>query len=147
MDISLEEKIEKDLKSALKDKDEMKLQTLRLLRSALKNFFIEKKHQALTDSDVLALIRKELKKRQDAFTAYQKAGRSDLAQKEKQEADFLQEYLPAMLSEEEIKKIIDQVLAEGQKDFGPAMKEVMARLQGRAEGSLVGRLIKEKLNL
>ncbi|MDD5749254.1 MAG: GatB/YqeY domain-containing protein [Patescibacteria group bacterium] len=147
MDISLEEKIEQDLKSALKEKDEIRLQTLRLLRSALKNFFIEKKHQALSDNDVLALIRKELKKRQDSMAAYQQANRADLAQKEKQEAEILQAYLPAMLSEEEASKIIDQIISEGKNDFGPAMKEAMVRLQGRAEGSLVQRLIKEKLDL
>jgi uncharacterized protein YqeY len=143
--MSLEKKIDNDLKVALKAKEEIKVATLRLLRSALKNIAIEKRQSELNDQDVLVVIRKELKKRQDSMEAYQKANRQDLFIKEQQEADILDKYLPALLSEENIKKIVNEVFDSGINQFGPLMKEVMTRAQGLADGNLVQRLVKEKL--
>lgn len=143
--MSLEQKIDNDLKAALKAKEETKVATLRLLRSALKNIAIEKRQSELNDQDVLVIIRKELKKRQDSMEAYQKANRQDLFIKEQQEADILDKYLPALLSEEDTKKIINEVFDSGINQFGPLMKEVMTRAQGLADGNLVQRLVKEKL--
>ena len=145
--MSLGQNIENDLKMALKAREDTKVSTLRLLKSAIKNVAIEKKQAELVDADLLSVIRKELKKRQDSMDAYQKASRQDLFIKEQQEADILSKYLPAMLSEEEIKKILNTAFESGIDQFGPLMKEVIAKAQGQADGNLVQRLVKEKLGI
>jgi len=145
--MSLGQNIENDLKLALKAREECKVSTLRLLKSAIKNAAIEKKQAELAETDVLSVIRKELKKRQDSMDAFKKAGREELFIKEQQEADILNKYLPAMLSEEEIKKILNTAFESGINQFGPLMKEVIAKTQGQADGNLIQRLVKEKLGI
>lgn len=143
--MSLEQNIANDLKQALRNKETVKVSTLRMLRGALHNLAIEKKTDNLSDQDVLLILRRELKKRQDAIKAYKSAGREDLLAVEEQEAKILNTYLPDMLSPEELSKIIDQVIGSGNNNFGQAMKAVMVKVAGRAEGKIVQELIKEKL--
>jgi len=145
--MTLQEKIEQDFKESLKNKDEVKLSTLRMLKSALKNKQIELKQADLTEKDFVSVIQKELKKRKDSIDAFRSAGRDELAAKEEAEAKILEVYLPEMMSEEEVSKIVDQVLAQGKDNFGQVMKEVMTLTQGQADGQLVQRLVKEKLKL
>ncbi len=143
--MSLYDKIEADFKEALKQKEELKLATLRMLKSALHNLAIENKSQVLDDQAVMSVLKKELKKRQDAIESFKAAGRNDLLEKESQEAKILSDYLPEMMSPDEIKIIIDQVVAGGQKEFGSVMKEVMAKTKGMADGKQVSELVRQKL--
>jgi len=144
--MSLEQIIEQDYKEAFKGKKEIEVAALRMLRSALKNLAIDKKTKSLSDEDVVSVIKKELKKRQDSIESFKQAGRDDLLSKEQAEVSALEKYMPAMLSEEEVEKIIDQVIASGQNNFGLVMKEVMAQTKGQADGKLVTEKVKQKLN-
>lgn len=144
--MSLNQDIEKNLVQALKGKDQLQVSVLRMLKSALHNQVIALKKSELTDEETMSVIRQELKKRQDSITAFTQAGRMDLADQEKLEADILSVYLPTMLSEEEVTAVVDQVIDSGVNNFGQAMKEVMAQTKGRAEGQLVQQLVKSKLN-
>lgn len=143
--MSLEQTIDNDLKVALKAKDDIKVSTLRMLRSTLKNMAIEKRKPSLEDDEVITGIKRELKKRQDSIVFYEQAKRDDLLSKEKAEAEILSIYLPPELSPDDIKKIIDEVIAQGYQGFGPVMKEVMNKSGGQADGKLVQQLVKEKL--
>ncbi|MDK2886697.1 MAG: uncharacterized protein PWP54_1260 [Thermosipho sp. (in: thermotogales)] len=144
----LKEKIFEDLKQAMKERNEIKTRVLRLLSSAIKNFEVEKMSSA-TDEEIGKLILKEMKKRQESILAYKNANREDLALEEEKELEILKEYAPKMLSEEEIREIVKKTIDElnaTPKDFGKVMKEVMSKLKGRADGSLVSKVVKEQLS-
>lgn len=147
--MSLIQNIDQDFKQALKEKDEIKLSTLRMLKSALQNQSIASKRQAMTEDDVLSVIQRELKKRRDSIAAFEAANRHDLADKEKTEAAILSAYLPEMLAEADIIKIIEAVMATGANanNFGQVMKAVMAKTKGRADGQTIQRLVKSKLGI
>ena len=145
--MSLEKEIEKNYIEAFKAKKEIEVSTLRMLRSALKNLAIDKRISSLEDEDVLSIVKRELKKRQDSIEAFRSAGRDDLLAREEAEAAILEKYMPAMLSEEEIDKIIVNVISAGHDNFGLVMKEVMAQTKGRADGKIVQEKVKQKLNL
>jgi len=143
----LKTKIEEVLKEALKNKDESKASTFRLLLSAIKNAEIDKRGK-LDDGEVLAIIKKAVKERDEAIELYKKGDREELAEKEEQEKKILQEYLPKEASDEEIKKAVDGVLkASGESpNFGQVMGVVMGELKGQADGKRVAEIVKEKLN-
>jgi hypothetical protein len=147
--MSLEKKIDKDLIMALKSKDELKVNTLRFLKAAIKNFAIEKKAKELKDEDIIQVIRKQTKQRQEAISAYEKGNRLDLAEKEKKEFEILKSYMPQDLSEDELKKIISEAINETAaktiKEMGKVMSVVMPKVAGRAEGKLVSKLVVEEL--
>jgi len=143
--MKLQEKIDQDLKEALRNREEVKLTTLRMLKSALKNKQIELKQDDLEEKDVISVMQKELKKRKDSIDSYKSAGRDDLLAREETEAEILSDYLPEMMSEDDVKKIIDEIVAQGHDNFGLVMKETMVKVQGQADGQLVQRLVKEKL--
>lgn len=145
--MSLEKDIEQNYKEAFKAKKEVEVSTLRMLRSALKNLAIDKRISSLEDEDVLSIVKRELKKRQDSITAFKSAGRDDLLAREEAEVRILEKYMPAMLGEEEVDKIIVNVISAGNNDFGLVMKEVMAQTKGRADGKMVQEKVKQKLNL
>ena len=145
----LEETIQKDYIAAMKARDTLKAATLNFLRAQIKNARIEKKVDQLTDQEVLAVVRKQVKQRQDALDQYQKAGRFDLADKEAAEKAILEAYLPAQLSEEEVRLIARQVIqdqgASSMKDMGRVMKAVSQRLAGQADNRLVSQIVREIL--
>lgn len=145
--MSLAQNIEIDFKSALKAQQAIKLAVLRMLKSALKNEAIAKKQAELSDEEVVAVLRRELKKRQDSILAFSSAGRNDLADQEKAEAELINVYLPALMAEVDIAKIVDSVVASGISGFGLVMKEVMAQTKGQADGQIVQKLVKAKLAL
>jgi len=146
----LEEKIFNDYKEAMKSKDELKSSALSFLRAAMINVAMEKKKKALEDNDVITVIRKQIKERQDSIEQFTKGGRQDLADKEARELQILKVYLPPELSSDEIKRIIEEaVLSTGAatiKDMGKVMKEVSAKIAGKADGKLVSDLVKERLS-
>jgi uncharacterized protein YqeY len=151
---NLKEKIQQQMKEAFKAGDTTTRSTLSLLLAAIKNKEIERKGQGkeeeLSNDDIIEIIGTEVKKRKDAAEQYEKGGRPELAQKEKDEMAVLEKYLPEQLSEEEIageiEKIIEETGAEGMRDMGRVMGQVMQKLKGKADGSLVNRIVKEKLS-
>lgn len=144
------EKIQADLKTALKEKDRLEVSTLRFLVAALKDKEIElQKRGELSDEEVTGVIRKQVKQRQESIEAYQKGKRDDLADKEKKEAEILGNYLPQEISPKELEKAvlaaIEKTGAGGPQDFGKVMGMVMGQLKDRADGSSVSKMVKEKL--
>ena len=125
---------------------------MRTLNSAIKDKEIElsKRENGLNDDEIILVIKKQAKKRKDAIFEYQKAGREELSQKEEQELKVLQKYLPEEMTEEQIKKEVDKTIeelnAKGRDNFGRVMQAVMSKLKNRADGALVNKIIKEKLN-
>ncbi|MBI4100441.1 GatB/YqeY domain-containing protein [Candidatus Microgenomates bacterium] len=138
------DKIRQDLNQALKNKEGIRTSTLRLLLSALQNEKIAKGHD-LSEEETIVILRREVKLRQEAIEAYTKGGRAELAQKEEDEKKILEAFLPASLSEEEIRKAVGEIKSTGITDFGKLMGQAMAKLRGQADGSVVSRIVKEEL--
>ncbi len=143
--MSIIKQIDQDLITAQKAKDEVVVLTLRMAKSAFKNQAIELRKPELLETEAILILRRELKKRVDSIQAFNTGGRPELAAQEQVECEIIKKYLPAELSENDVIKAIDEVLATGANNFGQVMKEVMQKLQGQADGQLVQRLVKEKL--
>ncbi len=151
--MSLKDKIEGDLKEALKSKDEFKVGALRFILSSVQMKEIDKRgrggDEKLSDEELMEVLQKEAKKRKESFEIYEKSGRNDLAVKEKCELDIIKGYLPPLMSDEDVEKVIEGVIAEmkpsGPKDFGRVMGEVMKRTKGSADASTVSRMVKDKI--
>ena len=135
-----------DLKQAMRQRQAERVSVLRLLVAALKNARIEKKAD-LNEAEEVAVLNKETKKRQEAIGMYKKGGRQDLAEKEEKELQVIKSYLPKQVSEEEIRKMVKEMKAAGElgDNFGQAMKAVMAKLKGQADGKLVAQVVKTVL--
>jgi len=148
--MDLKEQIMDDVKQAMKNKEADKLATLRFLHSSIKNKEIESRPQPLTDEDVLSVIKKMAKQRRDSIEQYEKAGRDDLVEKEKQELALIEGYLPEPLSREDIEKVVDETIselqAESMKQMGAVMKQVLAKTKGAADNKLVSEIVKSKLH-
>lgn len=147
--MNLQERLQEDMKKAQKEQDKLRLSVIRLLRAAIKNQEIEKK-SLLTDQEVIAAINSQVKRRKEAIEQYQAARRQDLAGKEEEEMKILQAYLPAALSEEELKQKIEAAVtatdAQGLKDLGKVMSHLMPEISGRADGKLVNQLVRTRLS-
>lgn len=143
------EKINKDYIQAMKEKDAIKVSTLNMLKSAIKYKEIENREKEITDEDVIDLIKKEIKKHEESIEMYKAGGRIDLQEKEEKELQILKSYLPEQISEEEVRRIISEIIlklnATSSSDFGRVMKEAMLELKGKAEGSLIKRIVEESL--
>jgi len=142
--MSLINTIETDFKNALKNKDEAKLSTLRLIKTALTNKAKEKGDE-VSDEVALQILKQEAKKRDEAAALYEKSGNAELAAKERQEFEIIKAYLPAELPDEAITKIIEEVKTDGASEFPQIMGQVMAKLKGRADGARVAELVKKSL--
>lgn len=146
--MSLLEKIETDFITAFKAKKETEVSVLRMLKSALKNEQINKKAE-LTEADAEKVIKTELKKRNDSIAEYEKAGRTDLVDKEKVELKILEQYLPAQLSPAEIETKVDAILLAlsdtDKANFGKVMGAVMKEIGNSADGNTVRQILQQKL--
>lgn len=146
---TLKERIDADLKDAMRSKNELNLSVLRMLKSAVKYKEVEPGASALDDAGVMQVISTLIKQRRDSVAEYEKAGRPELAQKELAEIGVLQTYLPQQLTAEElaaeVQAAIAAVGAKGPKDMGPVMKAVGPKVQGRAEGRAVSDAVKAAL--
>ncbi len=146
----LAQRIDNEFKQAMKEKNPVKVSTLSLLRSSFKYVMIEKKTDKIEDADVITVIKKQIKQRQDSIEQYEKGGRPELAQKEREEYEILKSYLPAEMSGAEIEKAVADIVKEtgsqGMKDMGKVMKEVSARLSGRADNKAVSEAVKKILS-
>ena len=147
--MSLKDQIASDLKQALKEGDDTRKRTLRLLISAVHNTEIEK-GEPLDDSGVLATIVKQVKQRRDSAEEFRRGGRQDLVDKEESEAVVLQAYLPPAMSREEIeaaaRKVMAEVGAQGPRDMGKVMGPLTAQLRGRADGAEISAVVRELLS-
>ena len=147
--MGLEERLVEEMKQAMKSNDKLRLSTIRMIRSAIKNKEIEQRKK-LDDEDILRVIQGMMRKSEESVEQFQIGGRMDLVEKEKKEIEILKSYLPQSLSKEEILKIIDQSIEESQasslRDLGKVMKSVMPKLAGKADGKLINQLVKERLS-
>lgn len=142
------DKIQADLKQAQLSRDKIKVSTLRLLLSEIKNSEIAK-DSSLSDEDIIAVLQKEVKKRKEATLAFRSGGREDQAQTEEAERKILTEYLPAQMEVEELTKIVDESInelgASSLQDMGKVMGVVMGKVAGKADGGTVSSMVKDKL--
>jgi uncharacterized protein YqeY len=153
MSDSIIDRLNEDLKDAMRNKDKVRLRTLRSLRSALKNKEIDQRQEGaetvLSDQDQLAVLRKQVNQRKDSIEQYADAGRDDLVEQEQAELDVLDEYMPAALTDEEVEEIlveiIEEVGAESMADMGAVMGPAMDRLRGRVDGSRVQEMVQRLL--
>ena len=149
----LETKIEQDIKTALLAGDTQRVSVLRGLKSVLLNEKVAtgKRDSGLNDEEVLPILSKEAKKRQESADLYKQGGDQTRADKELSEKAIIEEYLPAQLSEDEIAKVVDEIIketgAKEQKDMGKVIGAVRAKTVGSADGALIAKLTKEKLGL
>ncbi len=142
------EQIQSDLKTALKEKDELRISTLRLLLAEIHNKKIEKQKE-LNEEEVIGVLKKAVKNRQESIEAYQKGGRQELVEKERKEMDILSKYLPQEMPIQELEKIVQEVISEikpqGAADFGRVMGVVMGRVKGRIDGAKVAEVVKRMI--
>jgi len=147
--LAILEKINDDLKKAMKSGDKVAVNALRMLKSAVRKMEIDKEITA-SNEDVLDIILKEAKMRKDAIKQYKKGGREDLAEKEAMELKILEGYLPKPFNDEELEKIIrdtiEEVGASNIKAFSRVMSKVMEKVKGKADGSHVSRMVREMLS-
>ena len=147
----LKQKLQEELKQAMLSRDVLKTSVLRLLKSAITYYEIQKGGAGYeaTDEDVLTVIAKEAKQRRDAIEEFKKANRPELADKENKELEMLQVYLPAQMNEEEIKNLVKEAIAQtGAKtmqDMGKVMGALMPKTKGKADGGLVSKIVRESL--
>lgn len=146
---TLRERFDADLKDAMRAKDELKLTTIRAIKSAIKYKEVEGEAKVLDDAGILSVITTQVKQRRDAAAEYQAAKRPDLAEKEEREIAVLQAYLPAQLTAEqltaEVAKAVAEAQAKSMKDLGAVMKIITPRLKGQAEGKAISEEVKLQL--
>jgi uncharacterized protein YqeY len=151
--MSLREQLASDLKDAMRAQDEVRKRTIRSVIAAIKqaetNLDAKGRRVSVDDDDVLAILAKQAKQRQESITEYRKGGREDLVAEEQAELEILQEYLPRQLTREEIeaeaRQAITEVDATGRQDMGKVMRLLMDRLRGRADGKVVNQVVTELL--
>jgi len=148
-EINLKQKLSDDLKQAMKSRDEVKCSTLRLLISAINNAEIARR-AALDDVDILGIIAKEIRQRQESIDAFKQGNRQDLVAREESEMVLLQAYLPQQMTREEVivaaRQIIDEVGAQGISDKGKVMPKLIAQLKGKADGREINTVVTELLS-
>ena len=146
--MELMDQLESDLAEAMKLRDEVRITTLRLLKSAMKNYQIELGHD-LTMQEALSVLQKEAKKHQDSIDQYEKASRDDLANDEKAELEVIKDYLPEQMSTEEVTKAVDEAIKEtgasGPADMGKVIGLVRQKTDGKADGAMIAQIAKSKL--
>jgi hypothetical protein len=145
----LRSEIEAKFTSAFKAKDAQATSALRMLRAALKNHEIERQVKELTDDQVIEIVGREVKKLKDALADFERGGRSDLAENARKEIGILSAFLPAQLPEEEVRNVVKAKAAalglSGEAAYGRLMGEAMKELKGKADGAMVGKIVKEFL--
>ncbi|WP_028549223.1 GatB/YqeY domain-containing protein [Paenibacillus sp. UNC451MF] len=147
--MSLSEKLNEDMKLAMKSQAKFKLTVIRMVRAAIKNIEIDQR-KTLDDQEVLDVLSREIKQRKDSLQEFEKAGRDDLAETVKAEIEILMEYLPQQLTEEEVKAIVQQTIQEvgasSKADMGKVMGALMPKVKGRADGKVVNQAVQQLLS-
>lgn len=146
--MSLKTQLTEDMKTAMRAKDQVSLSTIRLINAAIKQFEVDERTEA-DDAKVISILTKMVKQRKDSAKIYTEAGRQDLADKENAEIEILNRYLPQMMSAEEIKTVVEAVIAEtgvsGMTDMGKVMGVLKTRLAGKADMGEVNKVLKAAL--
>jgi hypothetical protein len=146
--MGLKERLTEDSKAALRSGDKLRLSTVRMLLSEIKNAEIAE-HGEITEEETLQLASREARKRKEAIAEFSKGGRQDLVDKETYELSVLQEYLPEQMSEDDVKKVvadtIQEVGATSPSDLGKVMGKLMQKVKGKADGKLINQLVREML--
>lgn len=147
--MSLQDRLQQEIKSAMLAKDAERLNALRMLKSAVGYVQIEKKTDALSDADFISVVQREVKKRRDAVEQYTAGGRPELAAKESAEIAVLEGFLPKQLATDELESIVRATIQElgatDKKQMGPVMKAVQAKVAGRAEGKTISGIVSRLL--
>jgi uncharacterized protein YqeY len=147
--MTLRERLMADVKAAMKNKDQIKMDAIRFLQSAIKNREIELRPETITDAEILAVIKKMAKQRKESIEQYEKADRQDLVKKEQTELAIIEAYLPQQLTREQIVDVVQQVItalsATSVKQMGAVIKEVQARTQGAVDNKAVSEIVKSRL--
>ena len=151
--MSLKEQIGEDIKTAMKAKDKVRLQTVRSIKKAILEKEVELRPQgkdSLTPEQEIELLSQQAKQRRDSIEQFTNAGRDDLANKESQELEVIESYLPAQASDEEVEALVDELIASSgastMKDLGKVMGPAMKQLKGKADGKKIQALVKSKLS-
>lgn len=147
--MSLSDRLNEDMKQAMKSQDKFKLSVIRMVRSSIKNLEIDLK-RPLDDNEVLDVLSREIKQRKDSLQEFEKAGRDDLVESLKAELVILADYQPQQLTDEEVKTIVQQTIqqvgASSKADMGKVMTALMPQVKGRADGKLVNQLVQQLLS-
>ena len=147
--MGLEERLLEEMKHAMKSNEKLRLSTIRMIRSALKNKEIEQRSQ-LTDENIVKVIQGLVRKGEESVEQFRAGGRMDLVEKEEKEIEILKSFMPQPISHDELLKAIDQSIEETQasslKDLGKVMKSVIPKVGGKADGKLINQLVKERLS-
>ena len=147
--MALKDQLDADMKAAMREKAQLRLDTIRMLKSAIKYREIELM-KPLDDTGVVTVVSSEIKRRRDSIEQYRAGNRVDLAEKEETELGILQAYLPAQLSEADLRAKVEEAVkkvgAQGPKDMGAVMKALLPEVQGRADGKAVSELVKTRLS-
>jgi uncharacterized protein YqeY len=154
MSSSIASRITDEMKTAMKAREALRVEVLRMLTAAIRNREIEKRTKGesdvLTDEEVIAVLSREAKKRKEAADVYIAGNRPELAAKEHDEVKIIEEFLPVMMSEEEVAPYVVKAIADtgasSVKEMGKVMAAVMKELKGKADGSVIGKIAKEKLH-
>lgn len=143
--MTLEEKIEKEFKTAMKERAAVKVSTLRMLKADMNNVKLDKNKKTLTDEELIKIVQRQVKQHKESIEQFEKGKRGDLVEKEKQELKILEGYMPEGCSPEELRRIIEETLeelgAKSKSDFGRVVKTVMGKVKGRADGKTVSQII------
>ena len=146
--MSLQESLQNDLKTAMRQRDKVRTNVLRMLKAAIRNAEIDKQ-QALDDAEILAVLTKAAKQRRESIDAYRQGGREELVAAEEAELAIIEAYLPRQLGEAEIRVAVEKAIAElearGPGDMGRVMKYLMGQLRGQADGKVVNAIVREAL--
>lgn len=146
--MSLNERLNDDMKQAMRSQDKFRLSVIRMVRSAVKNSEINLK-RTLEDNEVLDILQREVKQRKDSLQEFTKAGRDDLAANVQAEINIIHDYLPQQMAEEEIKAVVQQTIQEvgasSKADIGKLMGALMPKVKGRADGRLVNQIVQQLL--
>jgi len=147
--MDLMQQLNDDLKAAMKAGDKSKRETLRSLKSAIREKEIELNRE-LTEDDLMKVINSAAKKRRESIESYRQGGRDDLVKEEEDELAVIEQYLPEQMGEDEIRKLVNRVIeetgAETMQDIGKVMGAIMPQVRGKADGSLVQNIVREKLS-
>lgn len=149
--MSLLTRLNEDMKQAMKAKDKDTLSVIRMVKAALQNEAIHLKKDQLSEDEELTILSREVKQRKDSLQEFTSAGREDLVQKLKSELTIVNQYLPKQLSEDELSQVVDDTIREvgatSKAEMGKVMAALMPKVKGKADGSLVNKLVQQQLNL
>ncbi|MEQ2526236.1 GatB/YqeY domain-containing protein [Robertmurraya yapensis] len=147
--MSLLERLNQDMKQAMKNKEKDKLSVIRMVKASLQNEAL-KLGQELSEDEELTVLSREVKQRKDSLHEFEKAGREDLVEKIRTELQYVEEYMPQQLTEEEVSKIVQESIAEvgasSKAEMGKVMAAIMPKVKGKADGSLVNKLVQQHLS-